>query len=207
MHRPAAHGSSTKLIPIESRAHATLRYIRSTMEAAASLAVPGSAGMALGAVGLAAFAIASMPSWSDDWLEIWLAAAVVAALVSGLLLARQWRVHGSSLLRAPVRKFATCLLPTLFAGAVLTGVELSNGQLKILPGTWLLLYGCALIAASAAATRLLAALGALFVLLGLAALLAPPASHNALLGAGFGALHLIFGAYLKERGRNASQGR
>ena len=42
---------------------------------------------------------------------------------------------------------------------------------------------------------------------GLAALLAPQAAHNALLGAGFGALHLIFGAYLKERGRNASQGR
>jgi hypothetical protein len=207
MYRPATHGLSTKLIPIESRAHSTLRYIRSTMEAAASLAVPGSAGMALGAVGLAAFAIASIPGWSDHWLEIWLAAAVVAVLVSGLLLARQWRVHGSSLLRVPVRKFATCLLPSLFAGAVLTAVELSNGQQKILPGTWLLLYGCALVAASAAATRLLAALGGLFVVLGVAALLSPPASHNALLGTGFGALHLIFGAYLKECGRNASQSR
>ena len=43
-------------VPIDSHASATLRYIRNSMEAATAFAVPGSAGVAMGMVGLLATA-------------------------------------------------------------------------------------------------------------------------------------------------------
>jgi len=45
---------SANTVRIDSQAAATLRYIRASMEAASSIAVPGSAGSAMGLVGLLA---------------------------------------------------------------------------------------------------------------------------------------------------------
>lgn len=69
----------------------------------------------------------------------------------------------------------------------------------MIAGTWLLLYGCALMAASATTIGLVAWLGGLFVFLGIAALLLPVSAHNLILGVGFGGLHLLFGTYLIGR--------
>jgi hypothetical protein len=184
--------------PIDVRAHATLRYIRASMDAAASLAVPGSAGTSMGVVGVLAYALASNPRLQPEWLTIWLVAAGVAAALGGAIMTRQWSVQGRALLGAPVRKFLLCLCPSMLAGAVLTAALGLQGQLHAIPGTWLLLYGCALLAASAVTMRLIALMGALFVLLGVAALALPANTHNTLLGAGFGGLHVIFGAYLMK---------
>jgi hypothetical protein len=63
-----------------------------------------------------------------------------------------------------------------------------------------LLYGSAVMAASATTIRLVAWFGGLFVLLGIAALLSPVSTHNLILGVSFGGLHLLFGAYLLGRG-------
>jgi hypothetical protein len=41
-------------VPIESRALGTLSYIRASIDAASSLAVPGLAGIVMGAIGAAA---------------------------------------------------------------------------------------------------------------------------------------------------------
>ena len=205
MNRLANATLRTKIVPIDFAAHSTLRYIRATMEAAASLAVPGSVGTAMGAVGMLASASVAIPGAAPHWLAIWLCASVVAAGLGGILLARQWSAHGGALLREPVRRFLTCLCPALLAGAVLTIIEVADGNLLRVPGIWMLLYGCALVAASAAATRILALLGGLFVLLGAVTLLLPADFHNALLGVGFGGLHLIFGAFVMKRGGNACQ--
>ncbi|MFZ1906639.1 MAG: hypothetical protein WAU56_14730, partial [Steroidobacteraceae bacterium] len=59
-------------VHMESHAVATLRYIRESMDAAGSVAVPGSAGIALGAIGLAAALLASTPALRAWWLLIWL---------------------------------------------------------------------------------------------------------------------------------------
>jgi hypothetical protein len=90
-----------------------------------------------------------------------------------------------------------CLCPTLLAGAVLTLVLSLADMQRLIPGTWLLLYGCAVVAASTATNSkgqpIVASMGALFILLGAAAFVLPASAHTVLLGAGFGGLHLISG--------------
>ncbi|MFZ0008899.1 MAG: hypothetical protein WAK94_11735 [Steroidobacteraceae bacterium] len=191
-------------VQMESHAVATLRYIRESMDAAGSVAVPGSAGIALGAIGLAAALLASTPALRSWWLLIWLAAAVAGAAAGGAIMARQSALHGA-LFGAPLRKLVLCLLPGIFAGAVLTAVHWQSGNLHAIPGTWLLLYGCALVSTSAPTARIVGVLGALFVTLGLVAFWLPDELHIVALGAGFGGLHLVFGLLIGRK-RHGRQG-
>ena len=183
-------------VPIESRALGTLSYIRASIESASSLAVPGSAGIAMGCVGVAAAGLASLPVFAANWLQIWLVAAIAAVNFGGTLMFRQ-AVRGKTLYYGPLRKFLLCLSPPLLTGAALTLVLWQAHLERLIPGSWLLLYGCAVLASStvtAAATfRLAASMGAIFIVLGLVAFVVPPSFHTLLLGVGFGALHLIFG--------------
>lgn len=186
---------SADTVQLDSHAAATLRYIRASMESAASLAVPGSTGIASGVVGLAATLVSSVPAVRPHWLIVWLVAAVVAAVAGGVLLFRQ----------APLRRFAIGLLPSLFAGAVMTAVLWSSDNLRAIPGTWLLLYGCGLTAASTATGKSIGILGASFVATGLLALVLPDGAQIPMLGVGFGGLHLGFG-YLVRRAGHGSEG-
>jgi len=181
------------MIRIDSHAAASLRYIRASIEGAASLAVPGSAGIVLGVLGLAAAALSSAPNFREHWLGIWLAAALIGGVIGSFLVVRESSLHNLRLAGTPLRKFALCLSPSIAAGLVMTWVHWSGGNLHAIPGTWLLLYGSALIAASAATTRTIGILGGLFTLFGLAALLLPDGSQILVLGAGFGGLHIVFG--------------
>jgi hypothetical protein len=186
-------------VPIDSHASATLRYIRNSMEAATAFAVPGSAGVAMGMVGLLATALSLMPGFAARWLGIWLLAALVAALIGGVLIIRPASIRALALSGTPVRKFALCLLPSLFVGAVLTAVLVRYDALNAIPGTWLLLYGCSLIAASVPTTRTIGAMGTSFMLFGLLALLLPHTMQILMLGAGFGGLHILFGLLISRR--------
>jgi len=188
---------STNTVAIGEHAHATLRYIRASIDGAASLAVSGSAGIVIGLVGLCAALLAATASSRVHWLTIWLLSAPIAIVLGGTVMVRQWYVQGRTLFGAPVRKFVLCLAPSVIAGALLTAVDLTDGQVHAIAGTWLLLS--AVLAASVVTIRLLCWLGALFVFLGIIALLAPVSAQNLLLGAGFGGLHLLFGVYLMGR--------
>ncbi len=183
---------------LDSHAAATLRYIRTSMEAAGRLTVPGSAGIAMGVTGLTASLLSQTRALAPHWLWVWLAAAVVAASAGGLVMLRQAARQGFTFFGAPVRKLLLCLLPALFAGAVLT-VVLAFSQPGAIPGMWLLLYGCALIASSAPTTREVAVLGGLFTLLGVVAYLLPASLQLTLLGVGFGLFHLGFGLFIGLR--------
>jgi hypothetical protein len=185
---------------IDSHATAMLRHIRASMEAAASLTIPGSALIATGVVGLLAAACSTAAKLHEHWLAIWLIAAVGAASLGSALLARQVSLRELTIAGAPIRKFATGFLPTLFAGAVMTAVLGFNGSFQVIPGTWLLLYGCALMAASAVTVRLVGFLGASFMLLGLLALCLPEEFQMLMLGAGFGGLHIVFGLLIGRTG-------
>src|SRR6185312_6314726 len=184
---------SANAVRIDSQAVATLRYIRASMDAASFVAVPGSAGIAMGSVGLLAMVLSSAPGLREYWLAIWLASAALGGGIGFALMRRPASLRGLLLFGTPLRKFALGLFPALFAGAVMTAVHWSNGNLHAIPGTWLLLYGCALISASVAATRMIAVMGASFVALSVVALLAPESLQILLLGSGFGGLHMLFG--------------
>jgi len=194
------HVPQSNTVTLDSHAAATLRYIRASMDAAGTVAVPGSAGIAMGTVGLIAAGLAATDTLHPYWLLVWLTAAAVASGAAGILLARQASLQGSTLLGAPARKFLLCLLPGLFAGAVMTAVHWSAGNLHAIPGTWLLSYGCALVSTSALTGRIVGVLGGLFVALGLLAFWLPDALQNVALGAGFGELHLLFGILIGRKG-------
>jgi len=187
-------------VRIDSQVAATLRYIRGTMEAASSIAVPGSAGCAMGVVGVLAAVLSSTAGLRAHWLGIWLLAAAVAAGLGVALMARPASLRGLTLSATPIRKFALCLIPSMFAGAVMTAVHWTSGNLHAIPGTWLLLYGCGLIAASVPTTGAIAVMGGLFIALGLLALVLPDGLHTLVLGLGFGGLHLLFGFLIGRSG-------
>jgi hypothetical protein len=188
---------SNNTVAIDSHALGTLNYIRASIEAAGAFAVPGTAGIAMGAVGIAAAGVASIPALSPHWLIIWLTAAAMGSGLGVVLIARHRSGKGLPLYRGPARRFVLCLCPALLAGGVLTGVLWQAGETRLIPGAWLLLYGCAVLSATlmTAATmmRLIGMMGALFVVASGLAFELPPHWHNIVLGGGFGLLHLVFG--------------
>lgn len=204
-----SNSRSNNTVAIDSHALGTLNYIRASIEAAGAFAVPGIAGIAMGVVAIVATIAASIPGLSAHWLGIWLIAAVAASAVGVLLIARHARqpARGFMLYRGPARKFVLSLCPALLAGAVLTGVFWQEGLTALIPGMWLVLYGCAVLSASmmtsAAMMSLIAVMGGLFVACGLIAFTLPPQWHNFALGMGFGSLHLFFGILIGRTDRVA----
>lgn len=191
---------SAKTVNLDAHAVATLRYIRASMDAAAGVAVPGSAGIVMGVVGLAAAAICVLAPIQQYWFFVWLSAAPIAVSAGGVLLTRPRSPLSFVAKGTAGRKLAFCLLPSLFAGAAMTVVLWSADRMGAIPGTWLLLYGCALISASVPTTMLVAWMGASFVSLGIAALFAPFVLQMILLGLGFGGLHILFGILIGRVG-------
>jgi hypothetical protein len=189
-------------IPIESRALGTLAYIRSSIESSGSMAVPGMAGVVMGAIGILATIAASLPRGAPHWLAIWLVAAALALALGGAMMARETAHGGHARYLGPVRKFLLCLCPALLAGAALTFVMWRAEATGLIPGMWLLLYGCAVLSAStvtlARTMRLIGMMGGLFMLLGVLAFVSPVNLHNLILGMGFGALHSLFGILLGQ---------
>jgi hypothetical protein len=188
---------SDNTVAMDSHALGTLNYIRASIDAAGAFAVPGTAGIAMGAVGLAAAGVASIPALAGYWLIIWLAAATLGAGLGVVLIARHRSGTGLPLYRGPARRFVLCLCPALLAGGVLTAVLYQAGDARLLPGAWLLLYGSAVLSATMmtapAMMRLVGTMGGLFVVCGALAFEVSPAWHNVILGGGFGVLHLVFG--------------
>jgi hypothetical protein len=188
---------SNNTVALDSHALGTLNYIRASIDAAGAFAVPGTAGIAMGAVGLVAAGVASIPALAGHWLLVWLTAAAMAAGVGVVLVARHRSGVGLPLYRGPARRFVLCLCPALLAGGVLTAVLLQVGEARLVAGVWLLLYGCAVLSAALvtapAMMRLIGAMGGLFVVCGAIAFEISPRWHNVVLGGGFGLLHLVFG--------------
>jgi len=186
--------------PLDAHAAANLRFIRSAMERASSFtAVPGLGGVAMGATALVAAAVSLQAKTADVWLGIWLAEACVAISIGVWAMARKARRTGSELFSGPARRFLLTLTPPLGAGAVLTLVLAREGQVTLLPGVWLLLYGTAVVTGGAMSVRTVLVMGALLMLLGCAALSSPASFGTFYLAAGFGVLHLAFGIAITRR--------
>ena len=58
-------------VALERHALGTLQYIRASIDAAGLLAVPGSAGIAMGSVGVLAALTVSIPTLAPHWFGIW----------------------------------------------------------------------------------------------------------------------------------------
>ncbi|HEX3554583.1 MAG TPA: hypothetical protein VIA62_15280 [Thermoanaerobaculia bacterium] len=177
-----------------------LRFIRETMEGAAYFtAVSGLGEMAVGATALGAAYLAARQASFPGWLATWLGEALLAFLITVGAVVWKARRAEVSLFSTPGRRFVLGLLPPLFAGALLTVVLLVSGMVALLPGVWLLLYGTGVVTGGAFSVRTVPVMGLGFMALGAVALVAPASWGNALMAAGFGGLHLVFGAFIAWR--------
>ena len=186
----------TRSRPLPLRALDDLRYIRETMErSAAFTASPGWGQLLMGVTALAAAAIASHQSTPTRWLWVWLIEAVVA-VASGLP-ATKLKAHraGLALTSGPSRKFALGFLPSIAAAVLLTVALVRAHEFSLLPGVWLLLYGTAIVSAAAFSIPVLRGMGLGFLFTGTLALY-DPSWGNLLMAAGFGGLHIVFGAWI-----------
>ncbi|HET7226613.1 MAG TPA: hypothetical protein VFK69_12970 [Candidatus Eisenbacteria bacterium] len=185
---------------LHAHAIADLRFIRRTMEeAGAFTAVPGWGMAALGATALAAAALARRQPTSARWLAVWVGEAALALAIAGWSMVRKARRAHVPLFSGPARRFALSFAPPLLAGAALTAALVPGGHLAVVPGLWLLLYGTAVATGGAFSIRIVPVMGLVFMLAGAAALLAPPSAADAVLAAGFGGIHLVFGAIIARR--------
>jgi hypothetical protein len=195
---PAANAESP--VALTDRATESLHIIRTTMERSTAFTVlPGRGGIAMGVIGLAAAAVSWDEASSRRWLGIWILAAVLAVVVGLVAMWHKARAARMPLWSAAGRRFAQAFIPALAAGAALTMAAAVEGRESHLPGTWLLLYGAAVIAAASASIRVLTTFGGALMTLGIVALALPAWWGTVCLAIGFGALHMLFGVIVARK--------
>ena len=188
-----------EVVPIGRRAADNLRFIRDTMERAGSFtAVPGWGGVAIGATAILAGVYALHHSIREQFF-IWIGEAILALLIAFFAVRLKSKQLALSLGTRAARRALLSFVPPLLAGAVLSLVLYRLGVLSVLPGGWLLLYGTAVVTGGAFSVRIVPVMGLCFMLMGVSALIAPPAWSNGFLMAGFGGLHLVFGMIIARR--------
>jgi len=187
-------------LPLEAHAADNLQFIRETMERAASFtAVPGWGGVVMGITALGAGVIALGQTTTEAWLVTWLAEAILAFAIAACAMAWKARAAGVPLMTAAGRKFALSFAPPLLVGALLTVVLYQAGLTAAIPGTWLLLYGTAVVAGGAFSIQVVPLMGLCFMVLGAAALFTPESWNNWFMVSGFGGLHVVFGIVIARR--------
>jgi len=185
---------------LHDRAMDNLRYIRETMErATAFTGISGWGEIAIGVTALLATAISALQSTFNAWLAVWIAEGLISLLIAGWSMDRKSRAIEMPLGSGPGRKAVFSLTPPLIAGGLLTIVLVQAGLTNAIPGVWLLLYGTGVITGGMYSVRVVPIMGLCLMALGALALFSPPAFDNWFKAAGFGGLHLVFGAIIVRK--------
>ncbi len=186
--------------PIHEHALNNLRYIRETMERAGSFtSIPGWGGVWIGGTALAATLIAHGAATWRMWLVTWLTEAVVAAAIAGVTMTRKASRANVSFREAAARRFFVSYFAPIVAAALLTLFLWRAGFYTAMPAAWLLLYGASFVSSGAYSIPAVPVMGACFMFLGAVACFVPFTAANALMGAGFGILHIVFGIVIARR--------
>ena len=145
-----------------------LRFIRETMESAASFtAVPGWGVVMIGITALASAVIASLRPQVVWWVGVWGFEALCAFAVGASAIFWKARKVQTPLFSRPGRKFVLGLSPPMLAAAVLSMVIYRAGVFNLLPGVWLLLYGAGVVTAGAYSVKVVPIMGLCFMFAGI----------------------------------------
>ena len=153
----------------------------------------------MGVIAVGAAWVARVQDAPERWVATWLAAAAISFVVAIAGMAIKARAAGMPLVSGPGRKFASSFAPPILVGGILTVALYAHGQAVLLPCTWLLLYGTAVVTGGAHSVRIIPLTGIAFIVLGATAAFAPSAWGDAFMAAGFGGLHLVSGFLIVRR--------
>jgi len=185
---------------LHDRAMDNLRYIRETMElATAFTGISGWGEIAIGVTALIASVIAAQQATFNSWLAVWIAEGLISLLIAGWSMDRKSRAIEMPLGSGPGRKAVFSLTPPLIAGGLLTIMLVKAGETSAIPGVWLLLYGTGVITGGMYSVKVVPIMGICLMVLGALALFSPPAFANWFMAAGFGGLHVVFGAIIVRK--------
>lgn len=194
----------------EERALDDLQFIRDTMER--STQVTSVSGIGLIAMGLTATAgayVAGLRDGSEWWIGVWFFIAIVGCTIGFTSMWYKADRTNGSIFTETGKRFALSLAPPIVAGCLLTQLLYMNQRFDLMPVTWLLLYGAGVTTGGAFSIRLIPMMGVLFMALGAFAIFLPNLTfapvlgsvrgYDLLLAAGFGGLHIAFGAVIAKR--------
>lgn len=186
---------------LSGRAEADLAFVRDVLDRSHHFsAVPGVGGVLMGASALLAVPLARAQPSRDKWITVWVAEAAVAIVIGALMLVRKARQRRVPLSGSPARRFALGLAPPVLVGALLTAAALRAQAWDMVVPIWLCCYGIGVLAAGAvSAVSIVPVMGAIFVVLGAAAVATPIEWHDVWLALGFGGAHIIVGAIIARR--------
>jgi hypothetical protein len=153
----------------------------------------------MGLTAVAAAVLASSQPTAQRWLLVWILEALLAAVIGAVAIHRKASRADLSVLSGAGRKFVLSFLPPALAGLVLTVALWQAGAYSLLPGTWLLLYGAAVVTAGTFSVKIIPVMGICFMVVGVFALLAMPAAGDLSMAVGFGGLQIIFGITIARR--------
>jgi len=186
----------------------SLLYIRRTLEAAGRLStVSGTGTFFVGVLALAAVVV-NVRITGTPWntgaqpyqaLAVWAALLVLSGAVTAFSMARKSSRTGLAFWSPVLRKALWTFSAPMVLGAVLSAAVLRSQNPELLPVVWLGCYGAALTAAGVMSVSPVRWMGISFLALAICAVFLTPAAGLALLAAGFGLLHIIFGAYIHWR--------
>jgi hypothetical protein len=185
---------------MQARAMDNLRFIRGIMESAATFtAVSGWGQVLIGLTAILATFVAARQSQPWAWVATWVAEAGIGAGLSVASMAVKSHAANVPLLSGPMRKLILTFSPAMLVGAVLTGVFIDRELYALLPGSWLLLYGAAVVSAGTNSVRIVPVMGAAFMAVGAATFLVSQAAQPWMMLAGFGGLHIVFGLWIARK--------
>jgi len=168
-------------------------------QASAFTAFSGWSLVIIGVSAMVAAVVAPVESGTGSWLVIWIGEAVLAFAIAVTATLRKTIAAGEASWSGPALKFSFSVMPALVVGALLTVALAGSALAERLPGVWLLLYGAGLVSGGMFSLRVVPVTGAAFMALGALALFAPGGWGNVLLAAGFGGLHVVFGAIVARK--------
>ena len=198
--RPRCRTSPTVVVsPPPPDAIENLQFIRRTLEVSGSFtAVPGWGLVTVGITAIGAAIMAHQQPTTQKWVATWIGEAIIGMVIVVWAMYAKAQRTGVSLLAAPGRRFALSLAPPLIAGAVLTPILYYHRALPDIPGTWLLMYGTAVVTGGTYSIRIVPVMGACFMAIGLVSLFTPATWVMFWMITGFAGLHIVFG-YLIAR--------
>lgn len=175
-----------------------LRFIRETMESTGRFTELSGLGYLLIGVSAALAWLVSQQFSPEFGLVVWFVEFVIATVIGLWFTARKAASTGATLWNRSARKLLLAFSPPMAAGGLLTFVLYPTGNLALIQGIWLSLYGVSVMTGGLFSVSIIPVMGMAFMAAGAIALLWPDTTGWMML-LGFGGLHGLFGLLIWRR--------